>query len=837
MSDASVRAIDGRAVVRVAGSELLEPLLGVAGLAAAAAEAGADRSETAADRSEAERIAAGAFAASAQATSRYFPSRAAGEAGSATGQSFSTTDGSGNLITYERTAGGSVEVARPLTKAGLAGENGAKASGFRATPTAPLSDVDTALKAQPLTPAVFGTAKGVTGNVAAFSAFLAAQERIPSTAGAPNPRPKLHLISEPFNGKPFQGFPAAVRYQGKDYIFYREGAGHVEASTITNTSRFVVAVRDIGGPGVIERQTIYAPSGIDPRDPCILRDDHGNAILVGGKFKVVAFEYAGSYGLSTASIKVWDLDPTNLAAGLTNPVTVPGAAKACKSDVRQLSNGSYAFVGYDANHCYLITTADWTTFSVELIGPGNEAAICETVADGTINVIARTEEQFGHEASIFYKRALSGGAWRVHDVLPYTLNAPTFVKGYTYVQSAAPGGTGSEGWMLFARDKTGRLGLDQLQVPVGELVCFWSRNSSGAVLDRFVRREVIANILKAGAAPSGDNHYSSVIASQGGQFAIYTYGEFATAFDTVAGSFTVATWYIDAALNPNIGVETRQPDCLNCIQNPAFKQGATGFSLPAGAAIVSDETTERKLLRITNGLSNSVECFASVRKNDTLFPKLRMRTTSTNQANGQHIQLLAYDMSSGSAVLVRTMTPQLPLARFAGEWRTVIFPPIVAPSEQMLFTIKTVSGITAAVSDIAWIEFSDDYSPGPARQQDVPPIFRSANNVAFGIGTGAGAQKGTLTYSAAVWPQVGLRLNVANIPFPARTLDDVEFRLENITTQNGALKLIQTGATINSNGSVTVDVAVAPGESGTIGGVTRAKIVALIAVPSWPFNS
>lgn len=111
MADASVTAIDGRAVVRVGGSELLDVYAGQAIVAAAAAQ----ESQTAAELA----------AATALAASRYYSTRAAGEAASTTGQLFSTDDGAGVLIYYRRTAGGSVEIGRALTPSLLAGGTGA----------------------------------------------------------------------------------------------------------------------------------------------------------------------------------------------------------------------------------------------------------------------------------------------------------------------------------------------------------------------------------------------------------------------------------------------------------------------------------------------------------------------------------------------------------------------------------------------------------------------------------------------------------------------------------------------------------------------------------------
>ena len=118
MSDASVRAIDGRAVVKVGGSELLSPIVKQATDAATATATNSAAAELA--------------AATALASSRYFQTRAAGEAASDANQMFSTDDGAGNLIYYKRTSGGSSEIGRAVTPAGLAAEDGASRIGFSA---------------------------------------------------------------------------------------------------------------------------------------------------------------------------------------------------------------------------------------------------------------------------------------------------------------------------------------------------------------------------------------------------------------------------------------------------------------------------------------------------------------------------------------------------------------------------------------------------------------------------------------------------------------------------------------------------------------------------------
>ncbi len=105
---------------------------------------GADVALSAAERATTAMTAAELAAATALAASRYFPTRAAGEAASATGQLFSTDDGAGNVIYYRRTAGGSTEIGRALTPAALAAPTGASLIGRFASVAALLASNATA---------------------------------------------------------------------------------------------------------------------------------------------------------------------------------------------------------------------------------------------------------------------------------------------------------------------------------------------------------------------------------------------------------------------------------------------------------------------------------------------------------------------------------------------------------------------------------------------------------------------------------------------------------------------------------------------------------------------
>jgi hypothetical protein len=644
--------------------------------------------------------------------------------------------------------------------------------------------------------------------------------------------PKISVISEIANGKSHQGFPTAARYNGNDYVIYREGVGHLEATPITNTARMVVAVCDSKYSTVQSRTVIYNTNGIDPRGGCILRDDFGNAILVNGVFKVTLSQYATGYNpLTQLSCYVWDLDPANLAAGLTNPVLLPtSAAAAVQSDIRLLSTGVYAFIGWTAIHtCYLVTTTNWTTFTTEYIGKGNECAFCET-PDGKLNVVARYEEH-AIETSIFYKRDLAGGAWTVHSILPYTLNAPTFTKVANY-SSTTPNST--SGWLLFARDKTGRVGLFTDSVPVCDLVCFISRTDYGRTIDDFTNRVVIAGLLKPNSiVTDGDAHYCAAISSGNGKVAIYTYTVFDHGEDTAGSSFAHPLIKINAVIDQNIGIKPEKMYSINYVKNPNFVQGKTGYEAPsANSTIITDSVTGNKILHLVDALSPSIQSWFECKAGETLFPKLRMRLNATNRTDFRHIKLNIYDNSSGTNVLVETVTPQLDPAIYSGEWRTVVFNPFVAPSTKLFLSINN-EAVTSANTDISHIEISDNYTRELSIPERVDNVVVSAP-VTITISSGSGTIKGSGTYSNAFWELFGMKKMASGIPFPAKTNTDVTVVLSNVLS--GTDKVLSTKTVVNSDGTIAADFAMAPGEAVTIGASVTATATVYISTGTWPYT-
>jgi hypothetical protein len=713
----------------------------------------------------------------------------------------------------------------------LAAPDGAANVGVRAAPTLPSVDVATAIKAQPLTPEAAGTAANVPGNVQAYTKFLAAQNRaIREPIARQAPMPKLHLTSALGAGKNFHGFPSAVRYNGKDYILYREGTAHVETPPITNQARLVCSVRDVNGIAPESRTIILEVNGTDPRDPNVLRDDTGQAILVGGKFKVVTFEYTGG-SYSNIAAKVYDLDPANLGAGLVNPVTIPLPVQAVKSDVRLLSTGQYAFVGYNAasNICHLVTTTDWSTFTTEEIGPGNEAAFCETPLDSTLNVVVRAEEGFGNKAAIFYKRNTAGGPWRVHSVLPYTLNAPTFVKAMDYRSSStAPGG--HEGWLLFARDKTGRLGLGSTDQPTGLLVCFRSKQNTGREIDAFVDRVVIAGTPNpANGVTAGDSHYASVVAGQySGQLDIYTYGEFITAKDISASNFRIGVFRIEAYIDADMGIRPIMPAARNLIPNSSFAQGARGLDLTnSSTALVTDTVTGRPVLRITNKMTGQQPfVIANCKKGDTLFGKVHIRLNRSNlSGTGRHIQMQFRDGNTDATIHVMGFNPN-PL-EFGGVARTIVGRPIIATSDKIKIVLLTDmdATLTDAESDIFHLELSDDYSRD---LHDGPRLGTIVKSTSANFNTTTGSATSSSTYSASFWTLFPGAKKANGAPIEAADFGSIQLRLDNCVPSSGTAQVFCTGAVVNADGSISANFAAV---GGTLTGSVACRAVAVIAAP------
>ncbi len=151
--------------VQIDGADLVAPLAKKANDAAARAASDAQTAN----------LAAGA----AQAVSRYFTTRAAGEAASAVGQAFATDDGAGNVIYYKRTAGGSTEIGRAVTPGSLGAADGASRVGYGTTTAKAALDATAAKLAKVVyvtDPPWNAVGDGVTDDSAAIQACIDANK-------------------------------------------------------------------------------------------------------------------------------------------------------------------------------------------------------------------------------------------------------------------------------------------------------------------------------------------------------------------------------------------------------------------------------------------------------------------------------------------------------------------------------------------------------------------------------------------------------------------------------------------------------------------------------------
>jgi len=126
MSDASVSVIDGRAVVRVGGSELLDPIVAGAAVIRDQTEDFADAGAASAALSQAKSVEASQYAAAASALANRFPTYVDGNAATPAGQDFTVVDSAGGWINVYR-KGTSTGADNPLIQ--LPGKAGYQAPG------------------------------------------------------------------------------------------------------------------------------------------------------------------------------------------------------------------------------------------------------------------------------------------------------------------------------------------------------------------------------------------------------------------------------------------------------------------------------------------------------------------------------------------------------------------------------------------------------------------------------------------------------------------------------------------------------------------------------------
>ena len=671
------------------------------------------------------------------------------------------------------------------------------------------------------TPADVGAIPDTTENIQPYLSYLSSRKPALPPIGLA-PLPQLNLISETQIGKAHQAFPAAVRHAGYDYVIYREGGAHLENLPFANKPRLAVAKRNVTTGLIEDRKVIYQVTETDPRDPNILRDNRGNAILVGGVFKIVIFEWLSNYLPGSSRVVVFDLDPTNLTAGLVNPVVISGI-DAVKSDVRQLAGGEYVFVGYTSdNICSLIRTVNWTTFTSELIGPGNECAVAESL-DGNLHVIARAEENYGVEATVWYVKPV-GLAWRIHDVLPHTLNAPTFIMGATFAQSTAAGGVGSSGWVLLARDKGNRKYLDAAELPTSDLVAFYFKDDSGVSIKRVGQYQVLCpGTIGCGIVSSGDANYcSAVIDPDTGNLEIYTYIDLKIRPLNILSTTGTVIFSLSGRLTPD-GIIIIPRKNMSIVRNGDFKQGKFGWAtLRTGCSFVTaGGNTELKLVDAF-GL---VQCIFDTKAGETVFPSLRMRTSSTSRPDFSHFTLEVYrkDSVTGESVLIKTMTPSVGSPALSSSYHRVVGVPFITDGSSHSIILRPATGVVAT-SYVDEFVLSDSYDQVPSEINRFSPIVMSRDITLAIPAGGGGANLANAGYSNSIWSgEFGLTKDPVNLPYISDGTDSIILRFDNCLSRAGTVPVIPYATKVNADGSISGSF-FSP-NTGTIATSVTAKLV------------
>lgn len=337
---------------------------------------------------------------------------------------------------------------------------------------------------------------------------------------------------------------------------------------------------------------------------------------------------------------------------------------------------------------------------------------------------------------------------------------------------------------------------------------------------------VLAGLPIGGAQSDGDAHYVNAITSKyTGDICIYTYGQFDTRMGVAATSFLAGVYMLRGAVDQVLGAVLDKCHNTNYVRNSDFWQGATGHDIQsANSTIAYDADIGKNTLRMVNAVSPSVGVFVEAREGETLFVRLRAKCLSANLAAGRHVQVNVYDFTT-SAVLLFTRFVEMDPAVFGGEWATVTLPPFVAPARKLLLTLATASGVTAAETHISDVIVSDGYGATVPRREHINTVVGTAT-VNFN-GHSSGASATTLTYSSNFWLSFGWAKKASGMPYAAQGAGNISLVVSNVV--DGPRKLGVSSAVVNSDGSVTVGVFLAPGEAGPITtGQISARVTATI---------
>lgn len=607
------------------------------------------------------------------------------------------------------------------------------------------------------------------------------------------PLPKYRVLGTVADGSGMQSFPSVARYQGVDFVFFRSGNGHTGDDGVIKIHRISQET------GVLIDTTLVLDLAYDTRDPCVLTDHHGQAVLVDGMMKIVVFHAAA--GIANR-VSVYSLNPANIAGGLINEVVVPGPAIAIRSDVKRLDDGSYGFVTYDFSSLYYVRTTDFVTFTSEFIGiDGNESALAEE-SDGTLVVVAR-----GKTIAVVYKKPL-GGAWARDFYIPIQLNAPT-IRRLAYTLSNT---TGSHaGWLLLARDNRDGGGVSAYDTGSSRLIALFSRNNGGLSISSFDIAQDVMGLPQVAASriPYGDAFYTSAVTSKyGNGVTIYTH---APVYDDVfqtQSSYTTKIIRLSGKLNPGAGLYFEPASISNpknLLINGSFDNDLH-WLLPLPASI-SISGSKARFAGVTGIMEQTISLVPGVQYR--LFIRAR-RVSGDGNSTNQHLKVLVRDTVVGADKVF--VNARGTAAQFGDDFHVMRSQPFqVDTASTFVVRVLTYGDVgVETVSEVDWVyvgEASDliDFVGGDNVERSITASDSAPSTVAGGILS--------VGYSSAFWSTFFGFVRVAGRPINYASPDDLRrsLRFINLTDGNGRPLMLRSFV-INADYSITVKTELFPSD-------------------------
>lgn len=215
-------------------------------------------------------------------------------------------------------------------------------------------------------------------------------------------------------------FTDLIRFDGKFYCSFREGAAHVPNGEGTDgVVRIISSVDGVNWENV----AVLAKEGLDLRDPKLsITPDGRLMVIMGGSI------YAGNQ-LTGFIPQVSVTDKTGMHFSYPEDVTFEDGSKALGSWIWRVTwhdDVGYG-IDYGASSLYLVSTTNGTQFKrvskLDLDGSPNEATI-RFDKDGTMHVLVRREA--GDRKAVMATSQAPFTSW-VYEKLPYRVGGPNFL--------------------------------------------------------------------------------------------------------------------------------------------------------------------------------------------------------------------------------------------------------------------------------------------------------------------------------------------------------------------------------------------------------------------------